>query len=91
MITSCSSSVGSKAASAGRSIPGMVRRASLLIAMRAPVFPALTAAPARPSFTALTASPIDVVLARRSARLGSSSPPTTSSQCRISDAPRMLG
>ncbi len=39
------------AASAGRSIPGMVRRASLAIAISAPVLPALTAAPASPAFT----------------------------------------
>ena len=79
------------AASAGRSIPGMVRSAILLIAISAPVLPALTAAPAAPVFTALTARPMLVVLARRIARLGSSSPPTTSSQWRISDAARRFG
>ena len=56
-----------------------------------PVLPALTAAPASPCFTALTARPMLVVFARRKARLGSSSPPTTSSLCRISEAPAMPG
>ena len=46
MTTSCCSSVGMMPASAGRSIPGIVRSAILLIAIRAPVLPALTAAPA---------------------------------------------
>ena len=70
MMRSVSPSVGSKAASAGRSIPGMVRSASFDIAIIAPVLPAETAASARPSFTALIAMPIDVVRARRIAWLG---------------------
>ncbi len=45
----------------------MVRSASLLIAISAPVLPALTAAPASPLFTAWMARPMLVVLARRSA------------------------
>ena len=91
MMTSSSPNVGSSAASAGRSSPGMVRSASLLMAIRAPVLPALTAAPASPRFTASTARPMLVVRARRSALDGFSSPPTTSSQWRISDAPRIFG
>ena len=39
MTTSVSPSVGSSAASAGRSIPGMVRSASLDMAIIAPVLP----------------------------------------------------
>ena len=70
MTRSLSPSVGSKAASAGRSIPGMVRSASLAIAISAPVLPADSAASALPSFTALIAMPIEVVLARRIAWLG---------------------
>ena len=80
MTTSCSSSVGIRPASAGRSIPGIVRSASLLIAISAPVLPALTAAPASPLFTASIARPIEVFFARRSAAVGFSLPPTTSSQ-----------
>ena len=63
-----------QAASAGRSMPGMVRSASLAIAISAPVLPPDTAASASPSFTALIAMPIEVVLARRIAWLGFSSP-----------------
>ena len=48
------------AASAGRSIPGIVRSASFAIAISAPVLPALTAADAWPSFTALMARPIEL-------------------------------
>ena len=70
MTRSVSPSVGSKAASAGRSIPGMVRSASLAMAISAPVLPADRAASALPSFTALIAMPIEVVLARRIAWLG---------------------
>ena len=39
MMMSVSPSVGSSAASAGRSIPGMVRSASFDIAISAPVLP----------------------------------------------------
>ena len=70
MMTSVSPSVGSSAASAGRSIPGMVRSASLDIAISAPVLPPDSAASALPSFTALIAMPIEVVRARRIAWLG---------------------
>ena len=62
---SVSASVGNSAASAGRSIPGMVRSASLAIAIIAPVLPPETAASALASFTALIAMPIEVVRARR--------------------------
>ena len=44
MTQSVSPSVGSSAASAGRSIPDMVRSASLEIAISAPVLPAESAA-----------------------------------------------
>ena len=70
MTRSVSASVGSSAASAGRSIPGMVRSASLAIAIIAPVLPPETAASALASFTALIAMPIEVVRARRIAWLG---------------------
>ena len=53
MTTSVSPSEGISAASAGRSMPGMVRSASLLIAISAPVLPALTAAPASPAYWAM--------------------------------------
>ena len=59
MTRSLSPSVGSKAASAGRSMPGMVRSASLAIAISAPVLPPETAACASPSFTAAMARPIE--------------------------------
>ena len=70
MMTSVSPSVGSSAASAGRSIPGMVRSASLDIAISAPVLPPDSAASAFCSLTALIAMPIEVVRARRIAWLG---------------------
>ena len=70
MMMSFSPSVGSSAASAGRSMPGMVRSASLDIAISAPVLPPDSAASAWPSFTALIAMPIEVVRARRIAWLG---------------------
>ncbi len=70
MTTSVSPSVGSSAARAGRSIPGMVRNASLDMAIIAPVLPPETAASALPSLTALIAMPIEVVRARRIAWLG---------------------
>ena len=73
MTQSVSPSVGSNAASAGRSMPGMVRSASLAMAIIAPVLPADKAASAMPSFTALIAMPIEVVRARRIAWLGFSS------------------
>src|SRR3546814_5990848 len=59
ITTSLSPSVGSSAASAGRSIPGIVRSASFAIAIKAPVLPADTAPPASPRFTASIASPIE--------------------------------
>ena len=91
MTTSVSFIVGSNADKAGRSMPGMVRKASLAIAISAPVLPALTAALTSPDFTALTAIPMDVVLELRSACPGLSSPDTTSGACRISDAALRLG
>ena len=48
-----------------RTMPGMVRSASLAMAISAPVLPPDNAAWAWPSFTALMASPIEVFLARR--------------------------
>jgi hypothetical protein len=48
--------VGQMAAMAGRSIPAMVRRSILAIAINAPVLPAETATSASPFFTASTAS-----------------------------------
>jgi hypothetical protein len=51
-------------------MPGIVRSASLAMAMSAPVLPPDRAASAWPSFTALIAMPIEVVLARRIAWLG---------------------
>ncbi len=91
MITSLSPSVGSGAASAGRSMPGSVRSASFAIAISAPVLPADTAAPARPCFTRSIATPIDVVLARRIAWLGFSLEPIWSAAWTISLAWRRFG
>ena len=68
-------SVGSSAASAGRSIPGIVRSVSLAIAISAPVLPALTIACASPALTAAIPMPIDVVRARRTAADGLSGAP----------------
>ena len=59
--------------------PGMVRSASLAMAISAPVLPPDSAASAWPSFTALIARPIEVVLARRIAWLGFSD--ARSSRC----------
>ena len=70
MTTSLSPSVGSSAASAGRSMPGMVRSASFDIAISAPVLPDDTAAPASPVFTAWMARPMEDFLDLRSAWLG---------------------
>ena len=70
MMTSVSPSVGSNAASAGRSIPGMVRSASFDMAIIAPVLPPDRAASATCSLTALIAMPIEVVRARRIAWVG---------------------
>ena len=78
-ITDSDFSVGSTAARAGRSMPGMVRSENSDIAIRAPVLPAETAALALPCFTASMAMPIDVVRARRRAWLGLSLMATTSS------------
>ena len=91
MTTSLSPSVGSKAASAGRSMPGIVRSASLAIAISAPVLPPETQALASPSFTAAIARPIELVLARRIAWLGLSSPAMTSSQWTISETAASAG
>src|SRR3546814_2465144 len=74
ITTSLSPSDGSSAASAGRSIPGIVRSASFAIAISAPVLPAETAPPASPRFTASIASPIELPRPLRSAWLGLSSP-----------------
>ena len=73
------------------SIPGIVRSASLAIAISAPVLPADTAPPASPRFTASIASPIEVLFALRIAWLGLSSPVTTPSVWMISDAARRFG
>ena len=63
--------VGHIAASAGRSIPGNMRRQNRAIAASAPVLPAETATSASPFLTASMASHIDEVLRpRRSAWLG---------------------
>src|SRR3546814_8514732 len=59
MTRSLSPSVGSSAASAGRSMPCIVRSDSFAIAISAPVLPAETAACASPDFTAAIASPIE--------------------------------
>ena len=91
MTTSLAPSVGSGAASAGRSMPGSVRSASFAIAISAPVLPADTAASARPCFTWSMAMPIDVFLARRIAALGLSLDPTTSSAWTMSECAERLG
>src|SRR3981081_4365097 len=63
--------VGHIAASAGRSIPGSMRRQNRAIATSAPVLPAEIATPASPFLTASMASHIDEVLRpRRNAWLG---------------------
>ena len=63
--------VGHIAASAGRSMPGNMRRQNRAIAASAPVLPAETATSASPFLTASIASHIDEVLRpRRSAWLG---------------------
>ena len=51
--------VGHRAAIAGRSMPGMVLRLNLAIAISAPVLPAETAASASPFLTASIASHMD--------------------------------
>jgi len=79
MTTSLSPRVGSIAASAGRSTPGIVRSASFAIAMSAPVLPAETAAPASPDFTALIAMLIELLFLRI-ATLGLYVPSTIISQ-----------
>ena len=90
MMASLSPSVGSIAASAGRSTPGMVRSASFAIAISAPVLPADTAAPAWPAFTAAIAIAMELLFLRI-ATLGLSDPSTTLSECTTSDAARKLG
>ena len=75
-------SVGQIAAIAGRSIPAMVRRLNLAIAISAPVLPADTATSASPFFTASMASHIDdFQRPLRSAWLGLSSILTATSVC----------
>jgi len=89
-ITLCPLRVGNKLQIAGRSMPGRVRRVSLLIAIKAPVLPPETAASARPSFTALIASCMDDSFLRM-AREGFSCASTTTSVWKISDASSSLG
>ena len=71
--------VGKKEAIAGRSMPGMVLRTNFAIAMRAPVLPAETMAPASPLWTASMARRIELWRPPRSAWLGLSSMETTES------------
>ena len=69
--------LAARVASAGRSIPGMVRSASFAIAISAPVLPEETAAPASPAFTAAMAMLIELDFLRMAA-LGLSPASTTS-------------
>ena len=62
--------VGHWPAMAGRSMPGMVRRTSLAMAIRAPVLPAETATSASPFCTASSASHMLEPRPRRTAWLG---------------------